>query len=73
MNSLENVIKRVFRADNLPAEATMADVEAWDSLTHMDLVADIESNFDITLTGDEIAGMQSVGAIRQVLQARGVA
>ncbi len=73
MDSLENVIQRVFRAENIPAEATMADVEAWDSLTHMDLVADIESNFNITLTGDEIAAMQSVGAIRELLQMRGVA
>ncbi|MBS3820651.1 MAG: acyl carrier protein [Planctomycetes bacterium] len=73
MVPLDNLLKQIFKVGDLPTEATMNDIETWDSLTHMDLVTEIETTYDIALTGDEIADMQSIGAIRQVLQTRGVA
>jgi acyl carrier protein len=55
-------------ADNL----TIDDLEAWDSLKHMDLVVSIEQAFKIELTLDEIIIMTSVVAIKRVLNDRGV-
>ena len=52
---------------------SMATCTAWDSLGHLSLIVSIESAFDVDLTGDEIAGMTSVGAIKDVLSTRGVA
>jgi acyl carrier protein len=54
--------------DNL----TIDDLEAWDSLKHMDLVVSIEQAFNIELTLDEIIIMTSVVAIKRVLNDRGV-
>jgi acyl carrier protein len=54
--------------DNL----TIDDLEAWDSLKHMDLVVSIEQAFKIELTLDEIIIMTSVVAIKRVLNDRGV-
>ena len=54
--------------DNL----TIDDLEAWDSLKHMDLVVSIEQAFNIELTLDEIIIMTSVIAIKRVLNDRGV-
>jgi acyl carrier protein len=54
--------------DNL----TIDDLEAWDSLKHMDLVVSIEQAFNIELTFDEIIIMTSVVAIKRVLNDRGV-
>ena len=54
--------------DNL----TIDDLEAWDSLKHMDLVVSIEQAFKIELTLDEIIIMTSVVAIKRVLDDRGV-
>ena len=54
--------------DNL----TIDDLEAWDSLKHMDLVVSIEQAFEIELTLDEIIVMTSVVAIKRVLNDRGV-
>ncbi len=51
-------------------DLAMADVETWDSLTHMDLVVSIEKLYGIELTFEEIVAMQSVGEIRRVLQER---
>ena len=43
------------------------DVDNWDSLSHMSLIVEIESKFDIELTGDEIAEMISFAKIKQII------
>jgi len=48
----------------------MADVDAWDSLKHMELVVALETMFDIQLTFDEIVAMRSVREIKRVLGER---
>lgn len=54
-------------------DLAMKDVEAWDSLKHMELVVSLEETFDIELTFDEIVAMQSVRDIKRVLRDREVA
>ncbi|MCX6901175.1 MAG: acyl carrier protein [Verrucomicrobia bacterium] len=50
----------------------MKEVETWDSMRHMELVASIEQTFGIELTMDEIVSMISVGDIKRVLRGRGL-
>jgi len=52
-------------------ELSMKDLEAWDSLKHMELIATLENQLDIQLTFDEIVAMRSVGDIKRVLNGRG--
>ncbi len=68
------VLVETFRCDpaQLSDTAGMADVPGWDSLSHMKLVLAIEQAFAIELTGDEIADLQSIGAIRNALRQRGI-
>lgn len=72
MEPLSVLLARVFNTQELPDSAGMADVQGWDSLTHMDLIAQIEETYSLELTGDEIAEMQSIGSIREILARRGV-
>ena len=53
-------------------ELSMSDVEAWDSLQHMELILSVEQTFQIQLAFDDIVAMQSVGQIKQVLRQKGV-
>jgi len=50
---------------------TMDNLEAWDSLKHMDLIVSLEHEFGIELTLGEIMIMRSVVAIKQVLHDKG--
>ena len=47
----------------LTEATTAADVEEWDSLTHLSLVSDIEEEFDITFTLSEISDSQNIGEL----------
>jgi acyl carrier protein len=40
---------------------TAADVEAWDSLSHIDLIVAVEKDFKIKLTTAEVRGLSNVG------------
>jgi acyl carrier protein len=58
-------------AAGITEDMAMKDVEAWDSLKHMELIVSLEQSFGIELTFDEIVAMQSVGEIKRVLRERG--
>jgi len=59
-------------AASITDETAMKNVPAWDSLKHMTLILAIEQEFALELTGDEIADMTSVKAIRDILGKRGL-
>ena len=40
------------------------DIPGWDSVGHMSLVTELETQFGITLDMEEIVGLDSVGAVR---------
>jgi acyl carrier protein len=48
------------------------DVQQWDSLGHMRLVAELEAAFGVQFEVDEITEMSSGGKIVEILQAKGV-
>lgn len=54
-------------------EMTMQNTAEWDSLKHIELIVAIEGQYNIELTGDEIAVMTSYQTISDMLQKRGVA
>lgn len=45
----------------------LGDIPTWDSLSHMELILAIESAYGLRLTGDEIADLTSVAAIRALI------
>jgi len=51
---------------------TMAEVETWDSLQHMDLIASFEQALGIEFTFEEIVSMRSVAEIKRVLKDKGM-
>lgn len=56
----------------ITAELAMKDLDVWDSLKHMELIAVLEQEFDVQLTFDEIVTMRSVSDIKRVLSNKGV-
>ena len=57
-------------AAKITDDLAMQDVEAWDSLKHMELIVALEEAFGVQLSFDEIVVMRSVGEIKRVLRER---
>ena len=58
--------------EKVTAELAMPDLDVWDSLKHMELIAALEQQLDIQLSFDEIVLMRSVRDIKRVLNDKGV-
>jgi len=56
---------------DLSLKTTPEDVPKWDSLKHIALVTTLETNFDISLSMDEMHEIQSVGDIHTILDRHG--
>lgn len=69
MEKLNQILSEIFK---LPITETckdlsMYEVSTWDSLSHMDLIVAIENEFNIQLTGDDIAEMITFNSIRDIV------
>ena len=67
---LTNSFRRVFENVNLVLadEMTAKDVEGWDSLAHINLIMDVEEEFGLRFTVDDIADLKNVGEMIQMLE-----
>ncbi len=65
MDRLAAVCRRVFddEAIVLTPATTADDVEAWDSLSHMNLIIAVEAEFQIEFTQKEVSGFRNVGEL----------
>ncbi len=63
LNKMTGVFARVFDDETIQLlDATTAqDIPGWDSLTHINLIIEIEEEFDLKFTVDDIAGLKNVG------------
>lgn len=66
---LVTVFQDVFDDETLQLrdETTAADVEDWNSITHIDLIVAIERAFNIRFTTAEITGLKNVGELKDLI------
>jgi acyl carrier protein len=76
--SLEDRLRAVFVAaldleqDTAVGALKYRDIEAWDSVGHMALVAAIEDEFDVQLDTDQVIDMSSFTVALEMLRGMGV-
>lgn len=58
--------------EDLTDELTYNTVENWDSVGHMQLVAELEEAFDIMMETDDIIDFSSYGKGKEILKKYGV-
>ncbi len=68
-NRLNEVFHEVFDDDSITvnAETTAADIEDWDSLTHIQLIAAVEDEFGVKFSMKQVSSMKNVGEMAQIL------
>lgn len=69
LEKLNDIFHEVFDDDSLViTEATTAkDIEDWDSLTHITLIAAVEDEFDMKFAMKDVIGMKNVGEMVDIL------
>ena len=72
LKTIEGVFRRQFLDDRLTVSETTSptDIEEWDSLAHVNLLASVENEFGIRFTADDLASIATVGTMLRVLSKR---
>jgi acyl carrier protein len=53
--------------DKITDDIRRKDYEAWDSMAHLVIITELESEFEIFFEDDEVADIWTVGELKQVL------
>lgn len=71
---LRYVIASVFQIDAaaISEDSSVDSIEAWDSLTHLNLVLALEQEFDVSLTEEEAVEILNFALIKITLAEHGV-
>jgi|LauGreDrversion4_2_1035121.scaffolds.fasta_scaffold76496_3 acyl carrier protein len=73
--SIEEIFAKVFSVppQSVTDDVRIRDFTAWDSMSHMHLIFQLEESFGVQLTGDQIADMVTVSDARRFLRQQGAA
>ena len=64
------ILKNLFELDNVDETCSQATCEKWDSMGQLNLVVELESEFNATLEPEEIGEMKSFGDIIRILKSK---
>ncbi|HHU71574.1 MAG TPA: acyl carrier protein [Clostridiales bacterium] len=69
---LEEIFRDVFEDDELEIydEMSAKDIDDWDSLTHIQLILEIEKAFSVKFTIEEITKTRNVGEFIELLTSK---
>lgn len=66
------VLKETFDLDNVDKSCSQTTCPEWDSMGQLNLVAEIEDTFDVSLEPEEIGTMKSFEDIVMILKSKGI-
>lgn len=72
LNILTSIFRQVFEDPNLhiTPEMTARDVEKWDSLSHVQMLKEVEKHFQIKLQFKEIRKLRNVGDLIHLIHTK---
>lgn len=71
-DKMTQIFRTLFENQNLVLEPhmTAADIDGWDSFTHLQLLVSVEKEFGIKISGAEIMRLKNVGDLINLVQSK---
>ena len=72
LEKLQEIFQTLFNMPDLEIgdSLTAKDVSGWDSFNHINLVVNIEEEFEIRFTNEEVSALQNVGDLKKLLASK---
>ena len=64
------IMQRVFNTQDINAATDQHNCDKWDSLHHLNLIVELEDEFDVEFEAEEIAEMKSFEAVKSVVSSK---
>lgn len=70
---LNKVFRKVFDDESITVKAktTANDIEDWDSLEHINLIAAVEREFKVKFSMKQVSSMKNVGEMVEIIENHG--
>lgn len=68
IQQIKGVLKRVFGIEEVADDISQQNCDVWDSLKHLNLIVELEEEFNISFEPEEIAEMKNLNVIFQKIQ-----
>lgn len=70
---LNEIFQNVFDDDDIVVDrdTTADDIDDWDSLEHIRLIAAVEREFNVKFSMKEVSAMKNVGEMMDIIEERG--
>ena len=62
-----SIINSILDIDNVNIDSNMDNIDNWDSLNHIQIITNIESDFDIEIEFEDTLNMLSVKSILKIV------
>lgn len=66
------ILKDLFELDSVDTTCSQTTCDKWDSMGQLNLVVELETEFDVTLEPEEIGEMRSYDDIIRILKSKGI-
>ncbi|TAD99310.1 MAG: acyl carrier protein [Bacteroidetes bacterium] len=72
ISKTNSIFQKVFEDKNLQINENMSakDVAKWDSLNHLSMISEVESEFGIKFKLKELVAMQNVGDLLKAIESK---
>lgn len=67
-----DILKETFELESVDRTCSQTTCAAWDSMGQLNLVAELEDAFDVSLEPEEIGTMKSFDDVVRILRSKGV-
>lgn len=73
MKTFHDIVEEILHISkaDIRDELTSSDVPEWDSMNYLLFIAELEKEFAMSFTMDEVLNAQTLGDIRALVEARG--
>ena len=74
MKSFNSIVAEQLKIHEAEIKDTLTpeDVPNWDSMNYLLFIAELEKEYNITFTMDEVLSADSLGAVKKIVQSKGI-
>ena len=66
-DKIKALMTHVFRLDTIADDISQSNCEKWDSMNHLNLIVELENEFNVSLEPEDIADMKNLDLIEQMI------
>ncbi len=59
-----------FKVSNINTETKLSDIKGWDSLSHINIIEEIESKFNVSFSVGEIVTLNTISDLIKLIQSK---